>query len=83
MPELVDVQMQMLCQIVMTITYGVRLIALLNSMMDAVVEFSANRYARLASLHRHYSSRNIPCMDQLMEELYSLGVSFNTEHELT
>lgn len=82
MPELEDVQMQMLWQIVMMITYGAHLILLLDLMMDAVVEFWTNWYGRLASLHRYYSSRNIPWRYQLMEELFSLGVRFNPEHEL-
>ena len=49
---------------------------------EAVVERLENQYDRRASWHRHYSSRNIPRRDQLMEELYSLGVRFNPEHEL-
>jgi hypothetical protein len=75
MPQLEDLQMSMLCQIVKMIVYGQCLIFLLD-LIDGFL------YDRLASQHRHYSSRNIPRRDQVMEELYALGFKFNPEHEL-
>lgn len=49
---------------------------------EAVVEQLENWYGRLPSQCRCCSSRKISSRDQLMEDLYSLGVRFNPEHKL-
>ncbi len=55
---------------------------MVSKCLHMMVERLENRYDMLASRHRHYSSRNIPCGNQLMEEMYLLRVRFNPEHEL-
>jgi hypothetical protein len=49
---------------------------------DVIMERLQNRYERLGDRRRVYSAQNIPLLDALTDELYSLGVRFNKDLEL-
>jgi hypothetical protein len=49
---------------------------------DEIIGHLENRYQKLNDRRSYYTSRNISKREALMEEMYTLGVRFNREHEM-
>jgi hypothetical protein len=50
--------------------------------LDEIIGHLENRFRKLNDRCSYYTSRNIPKREALMEEMYTLGVHFNREHEM-